>query len=248
MGMITTAFVFAAGKGTRMLPLTLYVPKPMVRVAGKMLIEQIFLHLKEVGVRRVIVNSHHLAEILSAWILAQREHFNTFEIIVSDETEALLETAGGLVKALSLLGTDPFFTVNGDVVWKDDPALTLPLLSSMAERWNSGQMDMLLALCPVERAVGYHGKGDFDLTPDGTLVRHADKNPYVYCGVQIINPAVLQGYPIKPFSLREVYEARKQTDGSYHRMMGMVYQGHWIHVGTVSDITTAEHYLRSVCG
>lgn len=239
---IKTAFVFAAGKGTRMLPLTLYVPKPMVKVAGKMLIEHVFCRLEDAGVTKVVVNSHHLSDTLNPWLLTQKQHHPHLNLVISDETEELLETGGGLVKARAALGRDPFFTINGDIIWKDKPEAKL--LSSLAQMWDANRMDMLLGLCPIEQAVGYEGEGDFDLANDGTLIRRAGKNPYVYCGVQIFKPSVLEGYSARPFSLRDIYQARKQPDGSYHRMAGMIYYGHWLHVGTVGDITVAENYLR----
>ena len=245
---IDTAFIFAAGLGKRMLPLTLYVPKPMVKIAGTMLIEHALRQVEQAGVRRVVVNSHHLADQLDAWLMAWHIQHPDIHMTISDERDQLLETAGGIIKALPLLGTNPFFTINGDVLWKDRTGAGNGLFSALNRHWDPDKMDMLLALCPREKAFGYEGSGDFSLASDGTLRRDGDYNPYVYCGIQIIKPSVFKGYPIEPFSLRDIYHARKQPDGSYQRMAGVVYDGDWLHVGTVADIAKAEIHLASLGG
>jgi N-acetyl-alpha-D-muramate 1-phosphate uridylyltransferase len=237
---VDTALLFAAGFGKRMLPLTLEIPKPMVKVAGKMLIESALERLQEAGIKHVVVNTHHLADKINSWLETRKD--SGLKISISHERHLLLDTAGGIVQALPLLGAHPFFTINGDILWHDRTG-AIPILERMSQQWDHTKMDILMLLCPKEKAVGYEGKGDFSLTKNGTVCRTGGGEPYVYCGIQLIEPSLFKGQPVKPFSLREIYDAKKQSDGSYDRIFGLVYDGHWSHVGTVADIERAEKYL-----
>jgi MurNAc alpha-1-phosphate uridylyltransferase len=239
-----TAFVFAAGFGKRMLPLTLEVPKPMAKVAGKMMIEYALDNLERAGIHNVVVNTYHLAEVINPW-LEERAKLLKPRILISHEKTVLLDTAGGIVQALPLLGIKPFFTINGDIIWYDNPQKA-SVFAQICQHWNPDTMDILMLLCPKEKAIGYEGKGDFGLNEGGFITRSEEGNPYVYCGIQLIKPSLFEGLPIKPFSLREIYMARKHQDGSYQRMAGVIYDGQWLHVGTVQDIATAEKYLQKI--
>lgn len=238
-----TAFIFAAGFGKRMLPLTLEVPKPMVKVAGKMMIEYALDRLHEAGINNVVVNTYHLADTIHGWLM-QRAEKGTPNIRISHEKTVLLDTAGGIIQALPMLGNKPFFTINGDIIWNDKNAQN-NIFSQMCQHWDAKKMDILMLLCPKKKAIGYEGKGDFGLDKQGNIIRSDEENPYVYAGIQLIEPSLFKGLPIKPFSLRDIYWERRQKNNVYHRMSGLIYDGQWLHVGTVADIATAEKYLTA---
>lgn len=236
-----TAFLFAAGYGKRMLPLTLEVPKPMVKVAGKMIIEHALDNLHAAGIDNVIVNTHHLADVIHPW-LEQRAKKIAPHIRISHEKNRLLDTAGGIVQALPMLGKKPFFTINGDIIWHDNLG-GKSIFAQMCEHWDPNTMDILMMLCPKEKAIGYEGKGDFSLNKENSIMRLEDDNPYVYGGIQLIKPSLFKGLPLEPLSLREIYKERTKENNACYRMAGLVYDGHWLHVGTVADIAKAEKYL-----
>ena len=179
--MIKTAMVLAAGHGTRMRPLTNDRAKAMVEVGGKPLIDHMLDRLADAGVERAVVNVHAHADHLEAHLKTRK---TGPEIIISDEREALLETGGGMVKALPLLGEEPVLACNIDAIWQEDDA---PIIPSLLNRWDSDIMEDLLLLAPIQRTLGYHGKGDFLFAHDGRLERRGKREaaPYVYAGVQI---------------------------------------------------------------
>ncbi len=234
---IDTAFIFAAGFGERMLPITLHTPKPMVGVLGKKVIEYCFENINRARfIKNVVVNTHHLAEVIEPYLVACG--YPNFKIKISAEKE-ILETAGGIINALQLIGPKPFFTINGDIIWQDKIG---NILEKLKDNFDETKDDILMLLVPKEKAIGYHGKGDFSLKDDGAIYKSED-NKYVYTGIQIIKPRLFFGYEVKPMSLRVIYEAKKQSDGCYKSIRGLVYDGTWLHVGTVADIAKAEEFL-----
>jgi len=201
MHKIKTAMVLAAGHGTRMRPLTNDRAKAMVEVGGKPLIDHMLDRLAEAGIERAVVNVHAHANHLEAHLKARK---TGPEIIISDERNVLLETGGGMVEALPLLGSDPVLACNIDAIWQEDDA---PVIASLLERWNADIMDDLLLLAPIERTLGYHGKGDFLFGHDGRLERRGERAsaPYVYAGVQITKLDRLAKEPIEPFSRNRIW-------------------------------------------
>ncbi len=238
-----TAMLFAAGLGKRMLPLTATTPKPLVEVAGKPLIARSLDMLEEAGVKRVVVNTHHLAEKIEAY-LGRRV---VPEIKISYEEE-LLETGGGIVHALPLLGDTPFFAVNSDVILLDDISAK-PALHRLAEEWQrrGDSLDILLLLYPVEKAVGYNGKGDFFVDKNGiiNLRKEHEAAPFVFTGIQILHPRLFAGLPTEPFSLSSLF-TRLVIDGNGDdapRIRAIIHSGEWLHVGDIEGIRMAEAVL-----
>jgi MurNAc alpha-1-phosphate uridylyltransferase len=229
------AMLFAAGLGTRLMPLTSTTPKPLVKVGGKALIDHALDRFAAAGVSRVVVNTHHLAEQLDAHLAARSW---SFELQTSYE-DVLLETGGGIAKALPMLGTAPFVSANADAIWIDRER---PAIERLAEAFDAERMDALLLLHPLERAVGYRGPGNFALTEDGQLTR-AMYAPYVFTGVQVLHPRLFTGRTAKPWSLRELYNAAERSDGKLARMYGLVHDGDWVHVGSPEELAEAEAFF-----
>ena len=229
------AMVLAAGLGLRMRPLTDSRPKPLIDVAGRSLLDRVLDQLQAAGISDIVVNAHYLAGQIEAHVAART--VGLAKITVSVEAERL-ETGGGVAKALPLLGDEPFFVVNGDVLWQDGPR---PTLTSLAEAWNGAAMDALLLLHPTATAFGYDGTGDFLIAADGRLSRPVEGAgaPYLFAGIQILSPAVWTGLPVPPFSLNWIYD-RAAAAG---RLFGLVHAGSWFHVGTPEDLALAEAEL-----
>jgi MurNAc alpha-1-phosphate uridylyltransferase len=233
-----TAMVLAAGLGTRMRPLTDTKPKPLVNVAGKPLLDRVLDRLADAGVERAIVNVHYLAEQIIA-------HVDTRErprVSISDERGLLLGTGGGVMKALPELGSEPFFHINSDTIWIDG---VRPNLTRLAEAFDPAAMDALLLLAPVSGSIGYDGRGDFTMAPDGRLCARAEREvtPFVYAGAAILSPAMFQNVPDGEFPLTLLFK-RAQESG---RLFGLRLEGLWMHVGTPDAIGAAEEaILQSV--
>ncbi|MEL6488178.1 MAG: nucleotidyltransferase family protein, partial [Pseudomonadota bacterium] len=176
-----TAMVMSAGLGKRMRPLTATQPKPLVRVAGKALVDHALDRLAEAGVSRAVVNVHYLADALEAHVLER----SAPRVIISDEREELLETGGGLIKAQSHL-PDPFFCLNADNIWLDGPRNAFADLSN---RWDPEVMDALLLVVTHVRASNFAGQGDFYMDPVGKLSRHKPGRvaPFIYTGIQLVS-------------------------------------------------------------
>lgn len=233
-----TAMVMAAGIGKRMRPLTATRPKPLIEVNGQTLLDHSLEHLKAAGVTRAVVNVHYLADALEAHL---KHRVQGIEIIVSDEREQLLETGGGLIKALPLIDRDTFFVVNSDNVWLDGPVDSLRLLAS---GWDDARMDAMLLLVPLSIAVGHGGQGDFHMGPDGQLRRRRKGvvAPFVYTGIQLISQRLLSGeVPGGAFSTNILWD-RAMAAG---RCFGMVHQGLWFDVGTPENVRRTEEMLGS---
>jgi N-acetyl-alpha-D-muramate 1-phosphate uridylyltransferase len=227
------AMVLAAGKGLRLRPITLSRPKPLVEVGGQTMLDSVLDRLAEAGVAEAVVNEHYLAEMIEAH-LRGRVHPR---IHLSHE-EALLETGGGVKKALPLLGEEPFFVINGDILWRDGK---VPALRRLAEAWDGARMDALLLLQPTATAVGYEGLGDFVMDQLGRLRRREEGEvaPFLFAGLQILSPGLFAGTPDGPFSLNLIYD-RALAAG---RLYGLRHDGAWYHVGTPEDLQRVEAAL-----
>ncbi|HEX8534446.1 MAG TPA: nucleotidyltransferase family protein [Allosphingosinicella sp.] len=233
------AMVMAAGLGKRMRPLTATRPKPLVEVAGKALLDHTFDHLRAAGVRKAVVNVHYLADSLEAH-LANR--VSGIETAVSDERDQLLETGGGLVRALPLIDADPFLAVNSDNFWVDGPVDSLRLLAS---NWDDEKMDALLLLVPLARAYCHNGQGDFHMSPKGVLRRKKPGTvaPFVYIGIQMLSKRLFEGeLPEGAFSTNVLWDRAIAAKRCY----GTVHQGLWFDVGTPAAVRKTEEMLAGV--
>ncbi len=227
--------ILAAGLGKRMRPLTASQPKPLVRVAGKALIDHALDRLAEAGVAQAVVNVHYLAGALEAHVLARAVP----KVTVSDERSLLLETGGGMVRALPQL-PDPFFALNADNIWLDGPRNAFEDLS---RRWNPDAMDALLLVGPQARAANFNGPGDFHMDPLGQLSRRRDGRiaPFIYTGIQLVSHRLLRDAPDGPFSTNILWN-RAMAEG---RLFGISFTGLWFEVGTPHAIRPTEAALLS---
>ena len=228
----THAMILAAGLGLRMRPLTDHRPKPLVEVAGKPLIDYGMERLREAGVQKAVVNGHYLADQILLWSKQQRSP----EIIFSDERAEILDTGGGIAKALPLLGEQPFFVLNSDSFWIDGKVSALNRLRST---WNNATMDCLLLLCHVDRTVGYDGRGDFLLGRDGRLARQKGPGALAYIGGYLVHPRLFDGIAVEKFSMNVLWDKAI----SRGRLHGIAHSGKWLHVGTPDAIALAEAEL-----
>jgi N-acetyl-alpha-D-muramate 1-phosphate uridylyltransferase len=233
---IETAMVMAAGLGKRMRPLTATRPKPLVEVAGKPLLDHVFDRLRVAGIKRAVVNVHYLADALEAHL---RRKVTDMEVLVSDERSHLLETGGGLVKALPLIAEDRFLVVNSDNFWVDGPVDAIRLLAS---RWDEETMDALLLVVPLARANCHNGRGDFHMDPVGRLSRRKPGRmaPFVYTGVQIVSRRLFEGAPEGvAFSTNLLWNKAIESG----RCFGVSHQGLWFDVGSPAAIRKTEALL-----
>lgn len=232
---IESAMVMAAGLGKRMRPLTVTRPKPLVRVAGKPLIDHSLDRIAAAGVGHVVINVHYLADALEAHLAAQTWPFS---IAISDERGQLLETGGGMVKALPQLTGDPILIVNSDNIWTDGPEDSI---QHLARHWDGDRMDALLLVIRQASATGHGGKGDFHMDPNGQLSRRKPGRvaPFVYTGIQLISPRLLDGAPEGAFSTNILWD-RAIAAG---RLFGVSHMGQWFDVGTPASIAPTEAAL-----
>ncbi|MDY0241962.1 MAG: nucleotidyltransferase family protein [Rhodospirillaceae bacterium] len=230
----TRAMVLAAGLGLRMRPLTLHRPKPLISVRGRTMLDRALDHLGQAGVTRCVVNVHWLGGMI-------RDHLaGRPGILISDEGERLLETGGGIAKALPLLGDGAFFALNADIVFEDG---NRPALLRLADAWDDARMDALLLMQPTAMAFGYDGPGDFHLDADGRARRREpdETTPLLFSGVQILHPRLFDGAPEGAFSLNRLYD-KAQAAG---RLFGIVHDGGWYHIGTPEALGEAEAVMAA---
>ncbi len=229
-----TAMVMAAGLGKRMRPLTASQPKPLVRVAGKPLVDHALDRMAEAGLARAVVNVHYLADALEAHLLEREAP----RVIISDEREELLETGGGLIKAKEDL-PDPFFCLNADNIWLDGPNNAFADLST---RWDPEAMDALLLVVPHTRAANYAGEGDFYMDPLRKLSRRRAGRiaPFIYTGIQLVAQRLLRDAPTGKFSTNILWN-RAIEEG---RLFGVSFTGLWFEVGTPQAIRPTEVALE----
>jgi MurNAc alpha-1-phosphate uridylyltransferase len=233
-----SAMVMAAGLGKRMRPLTATRPKPLIEVAGRTLLDRALDGVAAAGIGHAVVNAHYFADQIEA---AVRSRKAPAHIDISDERSLLLETGGGITKALPLLQGDSFYTINADNMWIDGPVDTLRLI---ANRWNPADMDALLLLVPLARAHGYEGRGDFHMDGLGRLTPRAGFKlaPFVYSGVQIISRNLFEGEAIEPFTMWRAWNKALAAG----RMFGISHPGLWFHVGTPASIGETETLLQVI--
>lgn len=225
-----TAMVLAAGLGKRMRPITETMPKPLVRVAGKTLLDWALDCLSEAGVARAVVNVHYFPEQIETHVAARRHP----KVTISDERDELLDSAGGIIKALPFLGPSPFFIVNADTFWIDGAKRNLEALGLA---WDPARMDILLMLADMQSATGHSGNSDFLLGADGQLARSAGAlEGLIYAGAAVVHPRIFEGAAAVPQSLN-LYFDRAIAAG---RLFGMRMDGRWITVGTPDAIPAAE--------
>ena len=234
---VTGAMVMAAGLGKRMRPLTASTPKPLVRVAGRPLIDHTLEHLARSGVSHVVVNVHYLADALEGHV--QTAPFG-MDYAVSDEREKLLETGGGLVKALPQIASDPFYCVNSDNIWVDGPRSALVQL---AEEWDGERMDALLLLVPHARAHHHGGSGDFHLDGAGRISRRMERKvaPFISTGVQLMAKSLVEGPDGEAFSTNRFWDRAIEAG----RLYGSIFDGEWFDIGTPAAIKPTEAWFAN---
>ena len=228
------AMVLAAGLGTRMRPLTLDRPKPLVEIAGRTMIDHVLDKLADAGVARAVVNVHHFPEMVE-------QHLQTREqpvVTTSDESGQLLETGGGMIRALPLLAADPFFCINSDNLWVDGP---LDVFRQLSTAWKPDRMDALLLLVPHTRAANHKGKGDFHMDAAGRirLRRSGRIAPFIYSGIQLVSHRLLHEAPAGPFGTMVLWK-RAMEEG---RLYGVSHLGLWYEVGSPDAIAPTEAAL-----
>jgi len=230
---LKSGMVLAAGLGTRMRPLTIATPKPLIEVAGRTMADRAVDRLVEAGMENVVLNISYLGEQI-------RAHFDKrhdVKISFSVENEPL-ETGGGVQKALPLFQGDAFFVLNGDAVLLNGPT---PPLERMKHKWHPEELDVLMLLHPSTKAIGYEGQGDFTLSPDGVPAFRTEGEtvPYIFTGVQILSRRAFEGRTVGAWSLRDIYQDAIASG----RARAIVHDGDWLHVGTPEGLELAESYF-----
>ena len=234
----TKAMVLAAGLGLRMRPLTERMPKPLVPVAGRALLDHVLDKLGDAGIGEAIVNVHYLPDQIIDHVAARVRP----RVAISDERDQVLGTGGGVVKALPLLGQAPFFLVNADTLWIDG---VRPNLARLAEAFDPARMDVLLLMAPTASSIGYDGRGDYAMLADGALRKRREHQvvPFVYAGAAIMAPSLFANAPKGEFPLTRLFDSANEQE----RLFGLRLDGVWMHVGTPDAVQAAEEaFLESV--
>lgn len=231
-----TAMVLAAGFGKRMRPITEKTPKPLIELMGVPLIDRILDRLAQAGVEKAVVNTHHLADQLHQHLRDRR----TPEIVISHEDE-LLDTGGGVANALAELGEEPFYVLNGDVVWLEGRS---PALERLAVAWHDSSMDALLLVHETVFATGYDGPGDFILDPVGHARRRQgfEVAPFAFTGIQLLHPRLFRYAPDPPFSLNVLYDQAEAAE----RLFALPHDGLWFHLSTPPDLDLAASRMQDL--
>jgi MurNAc alpha-1-phosphate uridylyltransferase len=241
MSDIKRAMILAAGLGTRMAPLTLDTPKPLIKLNGKPLIDYCIDRFVQNGINFIVVNVHYLADQIIAHIQQRQAREKNVEFVISDERDAILESGGGIARALPHFNGEPFFTYNSDSLWVEGMGSAIGRLRA---RWNPESMDSLMLLAPCTTSIGYEERGDFQMDPWGVLKRRPEMNlaPFVWTGVQILHPRLFDGAPTGRFSINPLWDKAIQKG----RLYGVRLDGVWIHVGTPQGLEDAESFLRDL--
>ena len=229
-----SAMILAAGLGTRMRPLTDHMPKPLVPVAGKPLLDHVLDRLAEADVATAVVNVHYLPDQIIQHVKGRDKP----RVVISDERDAVLGTGGGVVRALPLLGDAPFYHLNADTMWIDG---VQPNLLRLADAFDPAQMDILLLMAPTADSIGYSGSGDYAMLTDGALRKRKEHQvvPFVYAGAAIISPSIFKDAPAGEFSLTKMFDLANAQE----RLFGLRLEGLWMHVGTQEAVHAAEDAL-----
>jgi N-acetyl-alpha-D-muramate 1-phosphate uridylyltransferase len=230
-GLSTTAMVLAAGLGTRLRPITLTTPKPLVPVGGKAMLDHVLDRMTAVGVSSVVVNVHHLSDLIVAHMAGRDAPAH----VISDERARILDSGGGTKKALAHFGGLPFLLANSDTLWLEGANDNVARLLAT---WDPARMDVLLLLAARERSVGFDGRGDFAIDADGRLTRRGERPevPYAYAGFAIFRSEDFAQTPDEPFSLNLLFDRA----AARHRLFGCVLDGVWMHVGDPASLAAAE--------
>jgi N-acetyl-alpha-D-muramate 1-phosphate uridylyltransferase len=230
------AMIMAAGLGKRMRPLTATTPKPLIEVNGQALIDHGMDRLVAAGVKTCVVNVHYLADLVEVHVRRRSD----MEVVISDERDQLLETGGGIKKALPQLGEDPFFQLNADTCYWIEGVK--PNMEHMIDAWDGTRMDALLLVAETVKSVGYAGRGDFDMAKDGSLTRRLEKGvtPFAYAGAAILHPRLFEGAPDGAFSMNVLFDKAIESG----RLFGVQMEGLWLHIGTPESIRAAEYAVR----
>jgi MurNAc alpha-1-phosphate uridylyltransferase len=229
--------VMAAGLGTRMRPLTNDRPKPLVEVAGKTLIDHALDRLVAAGVTMAVINAHYKSDMLKAHLARRKD----IEIRISEESDELLGTGGGILKALANFAGEPFFVLNSDSVWVEGMGQAL---ERMIDRWDPAEMDALLLMASMVTAIGFEGTGDFQMDAEGRLARVPPRrvSPFAYPGVQIVHPRIFDDAPGASFSMNFLWDVAIERG----RLYGVRLDGLWMHVGTPDAVREAEELLADL--
>ena len=235
----SVAMVLAAGMGSRMRPLTDSVPKPLVKIKGKALIDFVLDRIGEAGIGHAVVNVHYKADMLTGHLAGRRSP----EVTISDERERLLDTGGGIVKALPKLGSGPFLVHNADSTWIEGIGSNIVTL---CETWDPDRMDFLLLVALASNSVGYDGRGDFQMQPDGLMVRRREREmaPFAFTGVSIAHPRAFADAPAGAFSINTLWTRAIEQ----RRLFGVRLDGIWMHVGTPEAVIGAEARIDEING
>ena len=230
------AMVLGGGFGKRMMPLTKDIPKPLVRLKGRALVDHALDRIAAAGIKRAVVNVHYCADKLEAHVKKRARP----EIVISDERQQLLDTGGGVTKALPLLGKDAFLIHNSDSVWIEGVGSNLERLFSV---WDPDTMDSLMLLASAATSLGYEGSGDFAMDKDGRLTRRGERQmtPFVFTGVSIAHPRMFADAPQGPFSINKLWDTAIDSG----RLFGARLDGLWMHVGTPEALVEAERWIES---
>ena len=233
----THAMIMAAGLGTRMRPLTNDRPKPLVEVRGKALIDHVIDRLVETGVTTVVVNVHYRADMIEAHLARRKD----VEILISDERDGLLDSGGGIYKALSLFDGKPFFHVNADTVWVEGASHAL---SRLKAQWNPETMDALMLLAPTVNTICYDGRGDFMMDAAGHLSRVPENRiaPFVWMSVEILHPRLFDSAPGGRFSVNPLWDKAIERE----RLYGIRLDGVWMHIDRPDAVTASEAFLADL--
>ncbi len=228
---IETAMILGAGFGTRMAPLTDAMPKPLVPLCGKPLIDWPIDRLAAAGVTRFVINTHYLPDQMVA-------HFKHRDDVILNFEPEIQETGGGVRDALAQIGPDPFFVTSSDAIWFDGIE---PAVQRMLDAWDPKKMDALLLLVSVPGSYGYDGPGDYYLGPDQRAEHRGDRMvaPYLFGGLQILKPFLFDDAPDGPFPLRTIYNKVQETE----RLFGITHDGEWYHVGTPESLKEVEEVI-----
>jgi MurNAc alpha-1-phosphate uridylyltransferase len=239
---IKQAMVLAAGLGTRMRPITDRIPKPLVKIDGKPMLDYALDLLVAAGVEKAVVNVHHHADQMLTHLRA----FRGLDVVVSDETESLMNSGGGLAKGLKLLDRDPVFVMNADLFWIGERRGEPSNLERLAAFFDCRTMDMALLCVEMDRTTGHNGKKDFSMAGNGQLTRYVEglPSPVVYAGAIVLKPSLFDDAPADAFNLN-IYFDRAIAAG---RLYGLVLDGEWLTVGTPDAIDAAEETIRRVGG
>lgn len=229
------AFILAAGMGKRLRPYTDTMPKPMVPVGGRPVIDRTIDKLIEAGVRHITLNTHYMADVIESHLKKRDD----VEIAFSRE-ETLLETGGGIKKALPLLGDAPFYVIAGDNIWTDGPSGSA--LLRLADAWNGEKMDIVTLMQPLANMVLTDGVGDYDVNPDGRVIRRKDKSgTYMWTNIRINTPRIFRDAPEETFSFLRLMDEAEAAG----RFYALIHDGEWHHISTPAELERVNESMNA---